>query len=337
MTMRGPGWTVGIDLGGTFIKSALLSPDGEIAARERIPTGGHDGPDAVLARIAECIARMVAAAPERVIGVGVGVPGMVDMETGVTGDVPNLPGRWRDIPVAATLSSATGLPVRLINDASAFVVAEMGLGAAAGVDTGLCVTVGTGIGGGIIAHGRPVFGLGGASGEIGHLIVQPGGVACSCGNRGCVEPLATGPAIAAEAVRRCVQGFSTRLPEFVGGDLNRMTPEIVDEAAQAGDEFAIQVLEDAGRWLGWALAGAIAFLAPEVVVIGGGVARPGGHYWNEAVATARGNVHTCEIELVRFEPAALGYDAGVIGAALWGATGTTASVRSTPEVCRRIL
>ncbi|MFM9106701.1 MAG: ROK family protein, partial [Chloroflexota bacterium] len=218
---RDPGWTVGIDLGGTFIKSALLAPDGRIAAQDRAATGGHDGSDAVLGRIAEGIRRMAAHAPVEVSGVGLGVPGQVDMETGQTGDVPNLPGRWEGLPVAPALTKATGLPVRLLNDASAFVVAEQALGAARGADTALCVTVGTGIGGGIIAHGRPVFGLGGASGEIGHLIVQPGGVACSCGNRGCVDPLATGPTIVAEAVRRCVQGFSTRLPEFSGGDLNR--------------------------------------------------------------------------------------------------------------------
>jgi glucokinase len=312
------GWTVGIDLGGTFIKSALLSPEGEIVAQDRVPTGGHDGVDAVVGRIAEGIGRMSMSAPVAVSGVGLGVPGQVDMATGHTGDVPNLPGNWDGVPVASMLAEATGFPVRLINDASAFVVAEMGLGAARGADTGLCVTVGTGIGGGIIAHGRPVFGLGGASGEIGHIIVQPGGVACSCGNRGCVEPLATGPAIRAEAVRRCVQGFSTRLPQFVGGDLNLITPEVVDEAARAGDAVAREVLEDAGRWLGYALAGAVAFLAPEVVVIGGGVAREGSAYWNAAVSTARANVHTCEIDQVRFVPAALGYDAGVIGAALWG-------------------
>lgn len=312
-------WTVGVDLGGTFIKFALLDPDGAIAARDRVDTGGHDGSDAVLARMAEGIAAMRSQAPDGcVAGVGVGIPGMIDAASGRTLDVPNLPGRWPGVPVAERLAPAASAPVRLINDASAFVVAEHGLGAARGAETALFVTVGTGVGGGIVAHGRPVFGLGGAAGEIGHLIVQPGGIACSCGNRGCVEPFATGPAIAAEAVRRCVQGFSTRLPEFVGGDLNRMTPEVVDQAAQAGDEQAVAILRDAGTWLGYALAGAVALLAPEVVVIGGGVARPGGDYWTAAVETARANVHTCEIDRVRFAPAALGYDAGVIGAALWG-------------------
>ncbi len=311
-------WTVGVDLGGTFIKVALLSPAGEIVARDRVPTGGHAGYHAVLGRMADGVRQMVAAAPEPVGGIGVGIPGIVDMDAGVVEDIPNLPGRWNGVAAGPHLEAATGLPARLINDARAFVLAEHRLGAARGADTALCAAVGTGIGGGIVAHGRVLFGLGGAAGEIGHLIVQPGGLPCACGNRGCAEPLATGPAIAAEAVRRVVQGFSTRLPEFAGGSLDAITPEIVDAAAEAGDAVAAEVLDDAGRWFGYALAGAIATLAPEVVVIGGGVARPGGRYWRSAVETARTNVHVCAIDRVRFEPAALGYDAGVIGAALWG-------------------
>ncbi|MCC6315729.1 MAG: ROK family protein [Thermomicrobiales bacterium] len=312
-------WTIGVDLGGTFLKLALLNPAGEIVARDRLPTGGFEGHDAVLARMAEGIRRLAAQAPAGAVGgVGVGAPGIVDMANGVIDDLPNLPGRWSGVPVTAMLATATGLPVRLINDARAFVVAEHRLGAARGADTALCVTVGTGIGGGIVAHGRVLFGLGGAAGEIGHQIVQPGGIACTCGNRGCVEPLATGPAITAEAIRRCVQGFTTTLPEMVGGDLNQITPELVDRAAEAGDPVAIGTLRDAGYWLGLGLAGAIGTLAPEIVVLGGGVARPGGCYWRAAEQTARTHVHVCDIDRIRFVPAALGYDAGVIGAALWG-------------------
>ncbi len=308
-----------MDLGGTFMKLALLDPAGRIAANERMPTAGVEGHHAVLARMAEAILRLAAGAPAgRLGGVGVGVPGMVEMATGVTGDLPNLPGRWHGVAVGPELAAATGLPVRLINDARAFALAESRLGAARGAETALCVTVGTGIGGAIVAFGRVLFGLGGAAGEIGHLIVQPGGIACTCGNRGCVEPLATGPAIAAEAVRRVIQGFTTSLPELAGGDLGAITPELVDRAAEAGDAVAAEVLSDAGRWLGYGLAGAIAILAPEVVVLGGGVARPGGAYWRSAEQTARGHVHVNEIDKVRFVPAALGYDAGVVGAALWG-------------------
>jgi len=308
-----------VDLGGTFMKLALLDPGGRVTARERMPTAGFEGHPAVLARMAEAVRRLAEAAPAGAVGgVGVGVPGMVEMASGVTGDLPNLPGRWQGVAVGPELAAATGLPVRLLNDARAFALAEARLGAARGAETALCVTVGTGIGGAVIAFGRVLFGLGGAAGEVGHLIVQPGGVACTCGNRGCVEPLATGPAIAAEAVRRVVQGFSSRLFEIAGGDLDAITPELVDQAAEAGDAVAAEVLTDAGRWLGYGLAGAIATLAPEVVVLGGGVARPGGAYWRAAEATARSHVHVNEIAKVRFLPPAFGYDAGVVGAALWG-------------------
>ena len=304
------------------MKLALLDPEGRIAARERMPTAGVEGHAAVMARMADGVRRLAARAPEGAVGgVGVGVPGMVEMATGVVGDIPNLPGRWQGVAVGPELAAATGLLVRLINDARAFGLAEARLGAARGADTALCVTVGTGIGGALIVFGRVVFGLGGAAGEIGHLIVQPGGAACACGNRGCVEAFATGPAIAAEAVRRVAQGFTTRLPDLAGGDLDAITPELVDRAAEEGDVVAAEVLADAGRWLGLGLAGAIATLAPEVVVLGGGVARPGGVYWRSAEATAREHVHVNQIERVRFLPAALGYDAGVIGAALWGRAG----------------
>lgn len=315
----GGGWTVGVDLGGTFVKLALLDPDGAIVARERMPTEGAAGHETVLARMAEAVRRLVGQAPAgSVVGVGLGVPGMADVATGVVAGLTNLPGHWHGVPAGPILAEATELPVRVINDARAFAVAESRLGAARGADTALCVTVGTGIGGGSIAFGRVLFGLGGNAGEIGHLIVHPGGLRCGCGNRGCVEPYATGPAIAAEGVRRVLQGFQTSLLDVAGGDLAAITPEVVDQAAEAGDEVAIEVLTDAGRWLGLGLAGVIATVAPEVVVIGGGVARPGGTYWRSAEATARANVHVVEVEQIAFRPAALGYDAGVIGAALWG-------------------
>jgi glucokinase len=197
-------------------------------------------------------------------------------------------------------------------------LAEHRLGAARGAETALGVTVGTGIGGAIVANGQLLFGLGGAAGEIGHIIVQPDGVACACGNRGCVEPLATGPAIAGEAVRRIFQGFTTSLPRLAGNDLNVITPALVAQAASEGDAVAIEILSDAGRWLGLALAGAIATLAPEVVVLGGGVAQPDGIYWRAAEAAARTHSHVTDIDRIAFRPAAFGYDAGVVGAALWG-------------------
>jgi glucokinase len=313
------GAAIGIDLGGTNLKLALLDAANRAVSRQIVPTSGAQGHEAIIARMIEGVEQLRSAASRQaVVGIGVGVPGMVDMATGVTGDLPNLPGRWIDVPVGETIAAATGLPVGLINDAKAFALAEHRLGAASGADTAVCVAVGTGIGGAVIAHGQLLYGLGGAAGEIGHLIMQPEGPRCTCGNLGCAETLASGPAIVGEAVRRVVQGFGTSLVELSGGDLNAITPELVAVAADGGDAVAAEVLDRAGAWLGLALAGAIALLAPEVVVIGGGVAPAGSRYVRAAEATARSHSGVTDIARIAFRPAALGYDAGVIGAALWG-------------------
>ncbi len=310
---------IGIDLGGTNLKLALLDAENKIAARSTLPTRGAEGHDAVIARMVEGVAALRAEAAGLEVGaIGVGVPGMVDMAAGVTGDLPNLPGRWTDVAVGPAIAAATGLPVGLLNDAKAFTLAEHRLGAARGASTALCVTVGTGIGGGVVAHGRVLFGLGGAAGEIGHLILQPEGPRCTFGNLGCVETLASGPAIVGEAVRRIAQGWETSLVSLSGGDLHAVTAEMVSEAAAAGDAVAQEVLDRAGDWLGSAVAGAIALLAPEVVVLGGGVAPAGSRYAAAAEATARAHSGVTEIARIDFRPAALGYEAGVIGAALWG-------------------
>jgi glucokinase len=178
--------------------------------------------------------------------------------------------------------------------------------------------VGTGIGGAMIVHGRVAYGVGGSAGEIGHLILQPEGPRCTCGNLGCAETLANGPAIVAEAVRRVVQGFTTSLVNLSSGDLNAITPELVARAAVEGDAVAADVIDRAAGWLGVTLAGAIALVAPEVVVIGGGVAPAGSQYFRVAAETARTHTGVIDITRVAFRPASLGYDAGVIGAALVG-------------------
>lgn len=310
----------GIDLGGTFLKFALIDRSGQIVRRGSVPTEAHEGHDAVLQRMTEGIKELLAAVPKpaSVRSIGVGVPGLIDMDTGVTKDLANFPGRWREVPVAARLRRDLGAPAFLINDGGAFVVAEHAIGAARGTETAVCLMVGTGIGGGLVTNGRVLFGLGGAAGELGHVIVLADGPRCSCGNRGCVEALASGPSIAAEGMRRVVHGFTTDLTHRANGDLNAITPKLVAEVAAAGDEAAIDILERAGYYLGLAVASTIAALAPEVVVIGGGVAQAGGVYWRAIEQTARNHSNVTEIDRIAFKAAALGYDAGVIGATLWG-------------------
>jgi glucokinase len=324
---------LGIDLGGTNIKIALIDNSGHVVVRDTIKTDAFQGHDAVLQRMIVSGRDMMSQAPDGgdVVSIGVGVPGEVDMDAGTTVDLPNLLDRWLDVPVTPPISDALGAPAFLINDVRAFTVAESQLGAARGAATALCVAVGTGIGGGLVTHGDIHFGLGGAAGEIGHLIVLADGPRCGCGSRGCVEALASGPAITAEATRRILQGFTTRLTSLVKDDVSKLTPELIAEAAEGGDEVARDVMNRAGYFLGLALAGAIALVAPEVVVIGGGVGQPNSVYWQAFESTARANSHVTDIDRIEFRPAALGYDAGVIGAAWWGALALERQTATTGE------
>ena len=312
---------LGIDLGGTNIKFALITNRGEILERETAPTEGDEGYDAVLGRMiagGRALMRRLPGGEELVSSVGVAVPGVLDMDKGVTIFLPNLPGDWPNVPVGARIGEALALPTFLINDVRAFTVAELALGAAHGVTTAICYAVGTGIGGGIVAHGRVNMGLGGAGGELGHMIVDPNGPTCGCGNRGCAEAYGAGPALIAEANRRIVMGDTTIMRDMIEEDLNRMTPRTVEEAAELGDEVARDVLEYAGFHFGLAVAGAIAALAPEIVVLGGGVIKPHGYYWAQIERSARAHSNVTDIDRIIFRPAALGYEAGVVGAALYG-------------------
>ena len=247
-------------------------------------------------------------------------PGVLDMDRGYSIFLPNLPGDWPYVPVGPTIAEALELPVYLINDVRAFTVAELEIGAAKGVTTAICYAIGTGIGGGIVAHGRVNMGLGGAGGELGHMVVNPSGPHCGCGNRGCAEAYAAGPAIIGEANRQIVMGETTSMRAMIGDDLNKMTPEIVERAAGEGDPIARNVLDYAGFHMGLAVANAIAALAPDVVVLGGGVLKPHGYYWDQIESTARSHTHVTEIDRIVFRPAALGFEAGVVGAALWAKT-----------------
>jgi glucokinase len=310
---------LGIDLGGTTIKFAVIDAAGEVLCSDRVPTDGDEGHDAVIERMIKGARKLIDESPRdaEIEAVGVAVPGVIDMLRGYSLFLPNLPGDWPNVAITSPIQEALGRPAYLINDVRAFTLAELTLGAAQGIATGIFYAVGTGIGGGIVAHGQLNLGVGGAGGELGHMIVDPNGPECGCGNRGCAEAYAAGPALIGEANRRIVMGETTRLREMIGEDLNKMVPELVEQAAGEGDAIACEVLDYAGFYFGLAIAGAIAALAPEVVVLGGGVIKPHGYFWQQIEASARAHSHVTEIDRVEFRPAALSYEAGVVGAALW--------------------
>jgi glucokinase len=312
---------IGIDLGGTNIKAALVNTlTGEISGTASIPTHAREGSDAVIAHMGTLVQSVISAsgiAPENIGGIGIGVPGELDMERGVTLFLTNLPGQWRNIPVAEKLSAITGFHVSLINDARAMTFAEWKFGAGKGVETAAFYTLGTGIGGGLIINNKLHLGMGGAGGELGHVIIDLHGDECGCGSRGCVEAYASGPAIAAMGMKAVVQGLTTSLAEMCGDDLNKITPELVCQAALAGDSIAKEIYERAGRYIGIGVASVVTVINPHRIVFGGGVAAAGELILDPIRRTVRSRVTLINVDDVHIVLAELGNNAGLIGAATW--------------------
>ena len=312
---------IGIDLGGTNIKAALVNTlTGEISGATLIPTHAREGHDAVIAQMGKLVQTVIAAggiAAEEIGGIGIGVPGELDMERGVTLFLTNLPGQWRNVPLAEKLKALTGFEVSLINDARAMTFAEWKFGAGKGVETAAFYTLGTGIGGGLIINNKLHLGIGGAGGELGHVIVDLYGDACGCGSKGCVEAYASGPAIAAMGMKAVVQGLTTSLAEMCGHDLNKITPELVCQAALAGDAIAKDIYERAGRYIGIGVASIITVINPRRVVFGGGVAAAGELILDPIRRTVQSRVTLININEVHIVLATLGNNAGLVGAATW--------------------
>jgi glucokinase len=294
---------LGLDLGGTSLKWAVVDGDHatNLAATGRVPTDTSDGERSVLKQLIE-VARSVISDTAGIATLGVGMPGVLDPATGVTRFIPNIPGRWENVAVAAQVTAAVGLAATLINDARAFTLAEHRLGAGRGVDAMLAVTLGTGVGGGLILGGRLYLGHDGTAGEFGHQTVIPDGPLCGCGNRGCLEAFAKADAIA----KACGQP----------------TVEAAVAAAHAGDPRALDGLHNAGRYLGIGASNVVALLSVDRIVIGGGVAAAGDLLLDPIRDELATRVHITDISRVTVVCGELGIWAGAIGAALHGSATT---------------
>jgi len=298
--IRGMPRYLGLDIGGTNIKTALVEDDGSgqptVLSTATHATRGSRGPAAVVERVGE-IGRALAAEAGGVVAAAVTLPGTFDAATGCAKVIPNLPGEWSGLPVRGPVAEAVGVPTALLNDARAFALAESLVGAAGGLRTVVCVVLGTGVGGGVVIDGRLHGGASGMAGEIGHQTVRIDGPRCGCGNRGCVEALTSAAAF-------------TRM----GG---RDTAEQVYAAAREGDPRAVEAVDHVVRWLAIAMANAHMLLAPDAFVVGGGVAGAGDLLLRPLEAEVRRRMTLDEPENVRVLPAKLGPSAGAIGAALW--------------------
>jgi glucokinase len=309
----------GIDLGGTNLRAAVVDTDnGRVLAERRCPTRAHEGHPAVLARMVDLVRGVaVDSGASQLRGLGVGVPGTPDVERGVIRFLTNFPGQWRGVPLVALLEERLGLRAALINDVRGLTLAEWAFGAGRGVDTLACLALGTGIGGGLVVGGKLHLGLGATAGEFGHQVVEPHGPPCGCGGRGCLELYASGPAIAAQAAKAVLHGHTTRLADLCGRDLNRLTAELVVQAAAEGDALAADILARAGGYVGLAVANIITAVSPQKVLFGGGVARAGDWLLAHVRRVVAERVHVVDVNQIEFTTTTLGDHGGLLGAALW--------------------
>src|SRR5215467_5967758 len=294
---------LGLDLGGTNLKWAVVErgPEARLVKTGSVHTDTRDGEKSVLRQMV-AVAAGVTGEVDGIDSVGVGMPGVLEPAAGTTRMIPNIRGKWDGLQVLEPISSGVKLPARLINDARAFALAEHGLGAGRGANAMLGVTLGTGVGGGLILDGRPFFGYEGTAGEFGHQTILPDGPPCNCGNRGCLEALAKADAIAAACVQPGVE-------ESVA-------------AARAGDARAQRGIEEAGRYLGIGVSNVVVLLSVDRVVIGGGIAAAGEMLLDPVRHELARRVHVTDVSRIEIVGGELGVWAGAIGAALHGSAST---------------
>ena len=316
-------YIAGVDLGGTTINTGVVSFDGQrVLGMHTAPTGADKGAKYVVDKIIGMVRESMRVAQEdeafvaaggEIVGVGIGSPGPLDRATGTVIETPNL--GWRNFPLRDLIANAIGLPAELDNDANAATIGEWWVGAGKDVETMIGVTLGTGIGGGIVLGGKVFHGASDIAGEVGHMSIDSTGRKCKCGNYGCLEAYASGPAIAARAVEGLQTGEQSLLPDLVEGDLSRITAETVYEGIVAGDAYAREVMRDTAKFLGSGLANLINVLNPEMIVISGGVTRAGDHLLEPLRNEVRRRAFRPAFEACRIVTSELGTTAGVIGAA----------------------
>lgn len=322
---------IGFDVGGTTLKAALVA-GGEILETVSATTPVEQSQAEAIQVMAGLIEKLKDAAAHRqqsVSGVGMGIAGLVDYTRGHVITCPNLP-NWTDFPLAQLLGEKVGLPVRLDNDVRAMAMGELTYGAGKGARQMLCLTVGTGVGSAIIIDGAIYRGASLTAGEFGHVTVVPqGGRTCGCGNRGCLETVAGTEGILTLAKRYVDRGLAPILSQKLAEADGHLSPKLISEAAAAGDAGSIALWQEVGDWLGLALAGAVNFLNPERIVIGGGIAAAGDLLFGPIERAIRLHAFERPAQAVTLIPAALGASAGMIGSAVLAQQGsdTTASAQ----------
>lgn len=307
---------LGVDLGGTKIEIALVDCAGKVVDRTRLLTQPDQGAEAVLAEVGLCLTeRYLKKSGGTIFGLGIGVAGQVDPESGLVRYAPNL--RWHNTPVRQQLEDRLGVPVVVMNDVQAVTYGEWIHGAGQNIANLVCLFIGTGVGGGIVADGRLLIGCSGNAGELGHLTIDRNGPQCSCGSHGCLEALVGGWAIARLARKRVEtegkEGAGLRW--LAGGSIESITAEVVGEGFRQGDPLARQLVEEVGQALGVGLTSIANAFNPELIILGGGVLEGLPELLDFSEREMRARALEAASRPLRIVRAALGPDAGAVGAA----------------------
>lgn len=313
------GKRIGIDVGGTNVKIALVDKSGKIIYSNSVPTYAKMGYEYTVNNIKQAIKDLMKETntiAKDIDGIGFDFPGQVDYKTGVVKLAPNIPG-WVNVPIAQMIEEEFHIPTRIDNDVRCAALGEMKFGAGQGCENFVCITVGTGIGSGLVVNGQLVRGASNAAGEIGHIKLQmKDGLICGCGDTGCLEAYASGPSIVAMAQDYIKGGKSTKFREMAAAEGGEITPYMVAKAAEAGDPVAKRIFAIVGEYIGIGLTSVINLLNPEKVIIGGGVAEAGDLLLDPIRKTIKERAMVVAGSTVEIVPAQLGNSAGVIGASM---------------------
>ena len=308
---------IGVDIGGTNIRFGAVSNDGKIVAHKKLFTEASQGVDEVLAKLNNGIDDTIRKAAEKgyeTVGTGIGIPGIIYAEKGIIHFSPNLPG-WVDVNLKAAVKKQFKIPTYVENDANAYALGEAMYGAGKGVKSQICITLGTGVGGGIVLNGKIWRGADGMAGEVGHITVDAKGPSCGCGNNGCLERYSSATAVIERVAGRARGPKSSAIVELYRENPEAVTAEVVAQAAKAGDDTAAEIFREVGRSLGIVAAGLINLLNIEMIVIGGGLVGAWDLFIDNLRSEVRRRAFDVPAATCKIVPGKLGDFAGIYGAA----------------------
>jgi glucokinase-like ROK family protein len=308
-------YSMGVDLGTLHTTIVITNLLGRIEKRIEYPTNGHQDKDKIIEKLIAAIHNInkdFGVKWEKMAGIGVAAPGLIDKK-GTMLITPNF--GWKDTPLGEILKKEFHIPVFVDNNVNAMALAEFEFGKGQGARNFVFINVGMGIGAGVVINGKLFHGESNCTGEIGHTTVDYNGPKCSCGNKGCLEVMASGPAIAKRAIKAIKEGEKSLIYKLVNRDLNQVTAEIVSKAANQGDKLGLNIMEETGEYLGTGVANIINLFNPELVIVGGGVTQAGDLIFKPLKKAVQKRAFSVSAEIAKIVPASLGKDCTVIGAA----------------------